>query len=234
MFENFTKTEINQGHGNGHELILIIEGKEFPWKEQFITGMEVKELRGLPTNSELYLSIAEPWKDELVRNEDKVDLARQGIESFYIKQRLKYSINGQAFESNKQYIKGSEIRKQGNVPADDQVFLSIKGPWEDELIKDEDWVDLARPGIEQFYSKEVMKKVTLIVNGTPKQWEKKQISFSEIIVLAYGVYIDRPTMVYTVGYEDGPKENMEGSMTRDSSVFVKNKMIFHATATDKS
>ena len=41
-------------------------------------------------------------------------------------------------------------------------------------------------------------------------------------------------MVYTVAYEDGPKQNPEGSMLKDSVVFVKNEMIFHATATDKS
>ncbi len=41
-------------------------------------------------------------------------------------------------------------------------------------------------------------------------------------------------MVYTVAYEDGPKQNPEGSMNKNQDVFVKNKMIFHATATDKS
>ena len=56
----------------------------------------------------------------------------------------------------------------------------------------------------------------------------------EVIILAYGTYIDKPTMVYTVAYEDGPKENLEGSMLKGTSVFAKNKMIFHATATDKS
>jgi len=81
---------------------------------------------------------------------------------------------------------------------------------------------------------EVEKEVSIIVNGTPKKWEKKEISFKEVILLAYDIYIDRPTMVYTVAYEDGPKQNPEGSMTRDTSVFVKNKMVFHATATDKS
>jgi hypothetical protein len=41
-------------------------------------------------------------------------------------------------------------------------------------------------------------------------------------------------MVYTVAYEDGPKQNPEGSMLKGAIVFVKDKMIFHATATDRS
>jgi hypothetical protein len=76
--------------------------------------------------------------------------------------------------------------------------------------------------------------IKIIVNGTQKNWGEKQISFKDVVTLAYGTYIDKPTMVYTVAYEDGPKENPEGSMVKDSVVFVKNKMIFHATATDRS
>lgn len=74
----------------------------------------------------------------------------------------------------------------------------------------------------------------IIVNGTQKNWREKQISFKDVIILAYGTYNDKPTMTYTVAYEDGPKQNPEGSMVKDSVVDVKNKMIFHATATDRS
>jgi hypothetical protein len=141
-------------------------------------------------------------------------------------------INGQRFEWPKQYITGAEIRGLGKIPAEDEIFLSIKKPWEDELITDDGRVDLARPEIEHFFSKP--KEILIIVNGTPKKWEKLKISFREAIILAYGQYIDKPTMVYTVAYQDGPKQNQEGSMVKDQVVYVKNRMIFHATATDKS
>lgn len=81
--------------------------------------------------------------------------------------------------------------------------------------------------------KEVVE-VTIIVNGTPKKWDQKKISFREVILLAYGTFNENPTIVYTVAYEDGPKQNPEGSMIKGKEVFVQNKMIFHATATDKS
>ena len=215
-------------------LAVIIEGKEYAWTEQYISGLQLKALACLPLAAELYLSISEPWKDELVANEEIVDLARPSIESFFVKQQLEYTINGQVFSSIKQYILGSQIRKEGNIPEDQQIFLAIKGPWEDELVKDTDRIDLARPGIEKFYSKPEDVKIVIIVNGTPHSWNKKQIGFKEVVVLAFGQYIDLPTMVYTVAYEDGPKENPEGSMFPKQEIFTKNKMIFHATATDKS
>ena len=141
-------------------------------------------------------------------------------------------INGKEFEWPLEYITGAEIRKLGNIPADDEIFLAIKKPWEDEPIPNEKQVNLARPEIEHFYSKQ--KEIVIIVNGTPHNWDKPKVNFKEIIILAYGQYIDKPTMVYTVAYEDGPKQNPEGSMFVGQEVFVKNKMVFHATATDKS
>jgi hypothetical protein len=76
--------------------------------------------------------------------------------------------------------------------------------------------------------------ITLIVNGRPKPWTEKMISFEQVVVLAFGTYDPNPDKVYTVVYDKGAYENPEGSMVRGSKVFIKDKMIFNATATDKS
>jgi hypothetical protein len=215
-------------------LILIIEGKKFEWFEQFITGKQLKELRGLPLDCELFLDIVEPWKDDAIQNDEVVDLARLGIEQFYIKQKLKYSIDGQNFETDKQYIKGSQIRKQGNIPDDYQIYLSNKKPWDDDLISDEEIVDLARPGKEKFYSKQEITEFTIIVNGREKQWNKKTITFEQVVELVFGNYNNNPDAVYTVTYAKGPQQNPEGSMVKGDVVCVTNKMIFNVTATNRS
>jgi|SRR6185436_5538837 len=147
---------------------------------------------------------------------------------------LDLTINHVKHAWNQQYISGLQVRQMGAIPNDEEIFLAIKEPWEDELIQDSTEVDLARPGIEHFFSREKGVQVTIIVNGKPEKWKKPRISFKEVVILAFGSYIDKPTTVYTVAYEDGPKQNPEGSMVKGQVVFVKNKMIFHATATDKS
>jgi Multiubiquitin len=147
---------------------------------------------------------------------------------------LRLIVNSQEHEWKSQYITGKQIRELGNISHEDEIFLKISEPWSDELIEDDTKVDLARPGIEKFVSEERPKEIKIIVNGREKAWDKKEISFRQVIELAYNTYIDKPTMVYTVAYEDGPKQNPEGSMVRGATVKVKNKMIFHATATDKS
>lgn len=229
-----TQKDGHDDHGKRPSLELIIEGKKFEWFEQFITGKQLKELRGLPLDCELFLDIVEPWKDDAILNDETVDLARPGIEQFYIKQKLKYSIDGKNFETDKQYIKGSQIRRQGNIAVDFQIYLDNKQPWEDDLIEDDEIVDLARPGKEKFYSKKEVTEFIIIVNGREKQWNQKTISFKQVVELAFGNYQENSSTVYTVTYAKGPDQNPEGSMVKGDKVFVTNKMVFNVTATNKS
>src|SRR5579872_3306218 len=147
---------------------------------------------------------------------------------------LKLTINDIKHEWPQQYITGAEVRRLGEIPASDDIFLAIKKPWEDELVPDDKQVDLARPEVEHFYSKDKDFKIALIVNGRPKQWNEKTITFEQIVVLAFGSYDPNPNKVYTVTYDKGPHKNPEGSMVKGDKVFVKDKMIFNVTATDKS
>lgn len=217
-----------------HVLKLVIEGKNYETHDEYKSGHELKRMANIPLDVDLYLSIEAPYNDELIENDTRVNLARPGIEYFYIKKRLHFSINNERFEWYKQYISLKEIRTLGNIDKDDNVYLRIPEPFEDELITDENKVDLARPGVEHFYSKERPVKVMIIVNGREKLWEEKTISFIQVVTLAFGPIDNNPNRVYTVTYCKGPEPKPEGTMVKGSVVSVKNKMIFNVTATDKS
>lgn len=147
---------------------------------------------------------------------------------------LQLTINGRHVEWREQYITGSEIRNLGSIPKEDEIFLAVKKPWEDEMIPNDSRVNLARPEIEHFYSKSKDVSVTLMVNGRPKSWNEKDITFEQVVVLGLGKYDPNPNICYTVTYDKGPRENPEGSMVRGDKVVVKNKMVFNVSATDKS
>lgn len=215
-------------------LSFSVEDKPYETEQQYLTGFEIKRIAGLPKSSELLLTVREPWKDEPIADDVKVDLARPGIEGFYIKKKLEFVINGKRYNSDKQYLTGADIRKIANIGAEDEIFLSIVGPYEDELIRNEDRVNLARPGIEKFYSKEKSRDFKIIVNASVKDWDQKTISFEQVVVLAFGSYDNNPNKGYTVTYSRGKDPKPEGTMIKGSVVNVKNKMIFDVTATDKS
>ncbi|UPZ17983.1 multiubiquitin domain-containing protein [Flavobacterium humidisoli] len=224
----------NKENAGKPALNFVVNKKSYEWFDQYITGEQIRKIAGIKSDDKLYLQITEPWEDELIFEDTRVNLARQGIEDFYTAEKLKFTVNGKLFDWPEQFINGKQIREIAGIDADDKIYLDNKKPYLDNLIEDDEQVDLARPSIERFYTVEINFEVIINVAGVNHSWKKPKITFEEVIVLAYGNYNDSPTMVYTVAYEDGPKQNIEGSMIKDSSVFVKNKMIFHATATCQS
>lgn len=149
---------------------------------------------------------------------------------------LKLIVNDKHFEWHEQYISGAEVKRLGEIPDADLVFLAIKKPWEDELIENGTRVDLARPGIEHFYSKKHDEHLPfkVIVNGREKEWGSRTISYEQVAKLAFPDYSENSNTVYTVSYTNGPGQNPEGTMVKGVEVYVKNKMIFNVSRTNKS
>lgn len=216
-------------------LKLVFEGRTFDWHEQYITEPQLRKLLNIvDRGGELFMEVCDPWKDEKVDDHDPVNLARPGIEQFYIRKPLQYIINSVRYESNSQYIRGKRIRHQGGIPPDHEIYLVIEEPWENELIEDDTWVNLARPGRENFISKPVAIDIVLLVNSRPKPWKKRKITFEEVVALHYGSYDPNPQISYSVTYKNGPKENPEGIMSAGQTLIVKNKMSFHVSRTNQS
>lgn len=214
---------LNDGAPNAQQsrvpLKFVIEGKEFETFDQYKTGAELKQLAGIPLDTELFLSISRPYNDELIENEARVNLARPETEYFFVKKKLHFTINGVHYTWYKQFIRGIQIRELGNIPREDELYLDLPDGWKDDFIEDDEIVDLARPGVEHFISRAKIQGVEIIVNQSRKKYDKPQISFEEVVRLANGSY--DPNRGYTVKYSDGPKENPKGLMSKGTEVFVK-------------
>lgn len=78
------------------------------------------------------------------------------------------------------------------------------------------------------------KETEIIVNGRSKIYEGKQISFTEVVKLAFPNYIESDRTIYTVTYSRGMADKPQGTLVKGQSVNVKHKMIFNVTQTDKS
>lgn len=78
------------------------------------------------------------------------------------------------------------------------------------------------------------KEFNILVNGAQKIITGKEITFKEVIELAYGSISEDPNVKYTVTYERGEGNKPEGTMVKSSIVKVKEGMIFDATETGRS
>jgi len=78
------------------------------------------------------------------------------------------------------------------------------------------------------------KEVTIIVEGTPHEWEEEKITYSEVISLEVPDYSQHPEITYKVTYKNGNANKPEGILSPGASVKVKGGMIFNVSETGQS
>jgi hypothetical protein len=79
------------------------------------------------------------------------------------------------------------------------------------------------------------KKVdTIVVNGRPREWYENEISFEQVVALAYPDPPQGGNIEYTVSYRRAHGNKPEGTLKVGESVTVKDGMFFDVTATDLS
>lgn len=78
------------------------------------------------------------------------------------------------------------------------------------------------------------KMVTIIVNGTPYEEEKNEITYEEVVTLAFSDFPQHPERTYSVTYERGQGNKPTGILSPGGKVRVKEGMTFKVKHTGQS
>jgi hypothetical protein len=78
------------------------------------------------------------------------------------------------------------------------------------------------------------KEITIIINAREYTVTGKQISFTDVVKLAFNIPSLEENKTYTVTYKKGEDKKPAGNLVLGEDVHVKDGMIFNVTATDKS
>lgn len=78
--------------------------------------------------------------------------------------------------------------------------------------------------------------LVIIVNAEDKSLPTgtKQLSYEDVVKLAYGSYESSTNIIYTVSYSNGPEQNRKGNLVKGQSVWVQEGMVFNVSRSDKS
>ncbi len=76
--------------------------------------------------------------------------------------------------------------------------------------------------------------INIIVNAEKKPWDEKDISYEQVVHLAFPNPPPGIVITYTVEYERAEGQKHEGSLVKGQSVHVKEGMIFSVTETGRS
>src|ERR1700753_1673050 len=124
------------------------------------------------------------------------------------------------------------------VPGHDEgVFLDVPGGTA-RLIAPNETIDLTAPGVERFSTIKIKtpegKILTIIVEGHPHEWPKREINYAEVVTLEVPDYPQHPEITYSVPYERGHGNKPKGILAPGGSVKVKEGMVFHVSPTGQS
>lgn len=231
--QNSNNNNLGNNPKNTEALLFTVDGKEYKWDEQYITGEQLRTLAAAPNESlesKLYLAIIRPWEDELIDSIKLVNLARPEIEHFYFKNILLLMVNGKEYSWSKEYITGAEIKTLASISAGDELLLSIRKPWEDELILNTTQVNLARPGIESFYSR---KAITYSFFIDKKEYTTpcKELTVRQILVDFANVSPETNVLAEKHGSGFNEFKNLDESL---NLAHIRRFVIFNNTATSVS
>lgn len=77
--------------------------------------------------------------------------------------------------------------------------------------------------------------ITVIVNGRPREVAGKEITFEQVVALAYDNAPPAGDTIFSVTYRKGGNENRpEGVMVEGDSIKIKKGTTFNVSATSRS
>ncbi|MCB1466772.1 MAG: multiubiquitin domain-containing protein [Rhizobiaceae bacterium] len=209
--------------------------RDFSFDDRKVTAAQVAEKLGaFPLEDFVVLHWLDNHQLETLRPNETVEL-KGGAKLFVIKGdgTDRFFVDGIALEWPKKTLTGANIKFLAGKDEDMELVLERKDK-PDKVIDEDDEVRIGATGVEKFYTRPAEVSLTIIVNTRPKPWNKKKISFEEVVAIAYPVPPAGQEIVYTVGYFDGPPNRPEGSLTAGESVRVRDQMVFDVKFTDKS
>jgi hypothetical protein len=129
---------------------------------------------------------------------------------------------------------GEALYKLANVAPGLNLYREVTGDREDRVIPNgPEIVHLEED--EHFHSgAPQVKHFDIFVNGRKKVVATQELTFDQVVALAFEPVPTGPYIMFTVTYRHGPHANPEGNLPEGGTVKVKDGTIFNVTATNKS
>ncbi len=126
---------------------------------------------------------------------------------------------------------GKTLKRLLGLPADAVLLRDYESP-NDRPIGDDERVEFRDGPVFTCRGQGGGHEIKIIVNGREKTVQAKQISYAELVVLAFGA--SQPDTIYTITYKHGPPSNPEGHMVGGDVVKLQCGMVFNVTDSGKS
>lgn len=217
--------------------LFKINNQKFESDESKKTGRELLTIANLTPveDFELLYKINEKGFTP-IQLDETVDLKTAGIEGFKAKpyRKLKIKVDNKQYEVEECFMTPLEIMEVAGINPDRFYLKEIRKGNLEVSYRDDVEHKIAITKASYFVSCEREEINCVIVNAREKAWSNEKISFDDVVKLAYGEVSTNTNVIYTINYKRGVPSKPEGSMVKGEVIYVKNKMIFNVTQTNRS
>lgn len=89
-------------------------------------------------------------------------------------------------------------------------------------------------GTESDKGNDEQHTIQIIVNGRARQVNGKELTFVQVVNLAFDDAVFNDITVYTITFKGGEGNKHEGTLVEGETVKIKKGMVFNVKRTDKS
>lgn len=196
-------------------------------------GRQILEAAGFKHVEHSLVAILPSGDFEDVRLDETFDLRGKGAEQFVVFQsdrNYRLSLNDHELRWGNPVIAGMALYTLANASDEQAVYLDTRGG-EDRLIEPSDQVDLTLSGVERFVT--AARKYEIIINARPKVVSGRNVTFEQIIQLAFPGSHD-PNVVFSMTYRHAASKPPAGELGIGGTVQIKKGTVFNVTRTVQS
>lgn len=224
-----------------YRILLAQDGLDFRHRlvsDPVPLGRQILESAGLDPRGDYSLfAILASGDFEDVRLDETVDLRGRGAErfvAFATDRDYKLTVDGRSIAWGKPAIQGVQLYALAKAEGDTGVFLEVRGGT-DRLIDPGALVDLAAPGVERFVTApKGQLTFDIIVNGRPRTVTGAQVTFEQLVQLAFPGSQPEQNVAYSITYRKAASDPHQGDLGAGGVVQIKNGTIFNVTQTVQS
>ena len=221
---------------NGNVMIHV-DGREVVVPRERLDGRAVLAAVGADPERRDVLIRDDGGVARLIAPGDDIHLEHGVLASFRVHRNggLRHlKVDGRTWEWGAAAIPEGDIREIADVPDDRELFLANGGG---EAIRRGSLIDLTADWVPSVVTREVPPEratVPVVVNGRPRELVAQEVSFEDLVGLAFPERSDLTRGMFTVTYRHGPVDRPEGSLVPSQSIRATRGTVVHVTATDKS
>ena len=219
------------------EAILLVDGREVVVTRKGLTGRTVLTAVGAHPENRDVLIRDDDGHARLVAPTDTIEVSDDVLATFRVHRNggiRHLKVDGRTWEWGAAAIGEADIREIADVPDTMDLFLANGGG---EAIRRGSLIDLTADWVPNVVTREVAPgraTVPVVVNGQSRELVSQEVSFEDLVGLAFPDRRDLTRGMFTITYRHGPADRPEGSLVPSQNLRATQGTVIHVTATDKS